>query len=129
MENRPNKIIIDRKNSKTLAVVVNTWTFNTTTQKYEKTGTFDLTGYDGYFAVKRRKDSKEYILYITGTMSADPTDGVITFTLTADDTDITPGHYVYDITVEDSRTGDRQTVVTDEIEIKYSINYEPAPTP
>lgn len=59
----------------------------------------DITGYTFYFTIKENKSDTyaNALLAKTYTNTVDPETGIITITLTASDTNITPGDYFYDI--------------------------------
>jgi len=100
-------ITIYQKNTATIEVTV--------TQDGEA---FDLTGYTCTFNVKKNKTDETFILEKEGSVSSN----VITFDLTADDTDIDNGSYVYEVLISKETPEFRRTVCQDVLVIKDSIN-------
>ncbi|HQO99303.1 MAG TPA: BppU family phage baseplate upper protein [Caldisericia bacterium] len=60
---------------------------------------YDLTNFNAYLGVKTSGATSTQLISETGVISS-PDTGVITFTLTADQTNITAGSYLYDVKIQ-----------------------------
>lgn len=80
----------------------------------------DITGYVFYFTLKTNVDDAVALLSKTVSVHTNPTGGITTITLDADDTDTFLGDYYYDIRYKD--TSDKvHTVCTGIFTFKRSI--------
>lgn len=89
-----NEIIMYRGDTKNISVTVTD----------DNNNPFDLTNYEGRLTVKEKdtdEDSDAIIGPLLGIINS-PTNGVINFSLTINDTDIEPKTYVYDIQINEN---------------------------
>ena len=80
----------------------------------------DLTGYTGMITVKKKKSDTSNTIQKIHT-SLDASAGTLTFDLTPTETDITPGDYNYDITIDNSTNV--YSVVQEKLVIVDSVRY------
>lgn len=77
---------------------------------------FDLTGYTPLFTVKKNP-SEPFLLQATGTIVAN----VITYVVDAEDNDLTPNNYQFDMVIE--QTGLAHTLANGIFAVKDSVTY------
>jgi hypothetical protein len=100
-----NKIEIFQHNTKNIACVV--------------IGIADVSGYTPYFTAKSKTSDTLAILTKTGVVT--DASGSLAFVLSATDTSIVSGDYVYDITIEKGAT--IYTVVKDRLSVIDGVKY------
>ena len=79
---------------------------------------FDLTGYTCSFNVKKNKTDASFVIEKEGDISSN----VVTFDLTANDTDIDNGRYIYEGQISKVSPEFKRTVCQGELFIRDSIN-------
>ena len=105
MSTQSNRIELYTHNTKSIACVV--------------IGVADVSGFIPYLTVKKNDDDEIPVLMNTGIVT--DASGSLAFNLTAIDTSIVAGDYVYDITIEN--TPIVYTVVRDKFKVLDSVRY------
>jgi hypothetical protein len=100
-----NKIELFQHNTKSIACVV--------------IGVADVSGFIPYLTVKRKATDDAPVLSNTGVVT--DASGSLAFTLSATDTSISPGDYVYDVTIE--KTPNVYTIIKDRFTILDGVKY------
>ncbi len=85
---------------------------------------FDLSGYSVTLTVKKNlsMDDTDAIIQKKLASVSSPELGVISIQLTKSDTNKDPGNYKYDVEIENTTTGDVQTVVCDDFVIVADVS-------
>jgi hypothetical protein len=103
-------------------------TFNPFVTLLENGSPFDFTGYDeASMQIKTRADSTTVVLLLTianGGITLgnpDPTDGVITFSISKADMDVEANTYVYDLEIVNTTSGVRETVLDGTFQIVNDV--------
>ncbi len=100
-----------------MADIITLYEENTLSIQCTVTGLDDLDGYTATLTVKSRADDTTAVLTKEGSISS----LVITFDLTATDTDIAPAQYTYDITIDDGTN--QYTLVQNIFYVKDSVKF------
>jgi len=90
---------------------------------YDENGAaFNLTGYSLFTTVKQSMDDADAAAKISAslTLSATPTDGTATWTITAANTQYLSGVYFWDVQLKDG-SGNITTVISDFFEVKPDV--------
>ena len=93
---------------------------NTTGITCEISSSISLAGFNTYFQVRKEKDGTVYI-EDTGSLVLYSGSYTGAYDLTAAETDVTSGHYYYEIVVESG--SDKYTVRQEDFIVKNSIKY------
>lgn len=90
----------------------------------DSTGTaVDVTGYTGLWTIDTQKDPVDdatNVVQISGSPTGTPTDGIIEFSPSAMEMDITPGNYHYDVQITDLG-GALNTILKSKIKIVQDL--------
>lgn len=105
-----NRITIYAGNSVSLPVTIT-----------EDGSAFDLTDYTMTFTLKEKKSYDSAVLIEVAGVIDVPASGQGLITIPADDTELDVGTYFYEIKVENSSTGDVQTVILDRFIIQQDL--------
>jgi len=82
---------------------------------------FDLTGFAATMTVKADEADSDSEAIIQAWGSVDVDTSTVSFSITADETEVAIGEYIYDIEIRNDSTGKVHTVVKDVMIVTYDV--------